>query len=338
MSALDHIPRWSPVVQLRAFLPGLMLAGVVALAANALALRYGAPVMLFALLIGMALNFLSETENVTAGLEFAASGLLKLGVGLLGLTVPMAAFTALGWPVAIKITGLIAMTLGLSLLLGRRLGMDRTSSLVAGGAVAICGASAALALSTVLPRAARQSTMATVAIATALSSMAMILYPLILHEIGAGDVFSGFVIGASIHDVAQVIGAGYSVSDATGDSATLVKMLRVAHLPLVLLALALVFRGDGGTSQVVLPWFMGLFVVLFLVASLFTIPQTATDAIYRLTRICFATAIAAIGLRADLRSAMRTGPKLLILMGSLTAVLLAGAMGLAILSGMDSVQ
>ena len=86
------------------WLPGVMLSATVAVAAMALASHYGAPVMLFALLLGMALNFLSAEGRSAPGIDFTAKQVLRLGVALLGLRITTAQVMALGWePVAMVV-------------------------------------------------------------------------------------------------------------------------------------------------------------------------------------------------------------------------------------------
>src|SRR6185312_7645057 len=103
---------------------------------------------------------------------------------------------------------------------------------LSGGAVAICGASAALAIASVLPRSdtRERDTILAVVSVTALSTIAMILYPVFAISIGLDHRHAGVFIGGTIHDVAQVVGAGYTISNETGDIATYVKLLRVAML------------------------------------------------------------------------------------------------------------
>ena len=97
---------------------------------------------------------------------------------------------------------------------------------------AICGASAALAIASVLPRSdtSERDTILTVVSVTALSTLAMILYPVFATSIGLDHERAGIFLGGTIHDVAQVVGAGYTISTETGDIATYVKLLRVAML------------------------------------------------------------------------------------------------------------
>ena len=144
-----------------------------------------------------------------------------------------------------------------------------------GGAVAICGASATLAIAAVIPHndKTERNVLFTVVAVTTLSTIAMVIYPILFGALGFEDREVGFLIGATIHDVAQVVGAGYSVSDVAGDAATVVKLLRVAFLPVVLMAIVLALRGQGAGGKVpLLPWFMLLFIALSALGSLVSLP------------------------------------------------------------------
>jgi uncharacterized membrane protein YadS len=118
--------------------PGLWISGVVAVAAVFLANHYGAPVMLFALLLGMALNFLSHDGPCKPGLDLVAKQVLRLGVALLGLRITLEQVVGLGWqPVAMVVVS-VGLTMGLGMVLARLMGFKVFFGVLTGGAVAIC--------------------------------------------------------------------------------------------------------------------------------------------------------------------------------------------------------
>src|SRR6516165_5668901 len=197
--------------------PGVLASGTIALAATWLGQHYNTPVMLFALLLGMAFHFLHEEGRCVAGIEFSSRSILRLGVGLLGVRITLGQIASLGAsPVMIVIVG-VATTILFGLLSARRLGLSPMFGVLSGGAVAICGASAALAIASVLPRdeGRERDTILTVVAVTALSTLAMILYPVFATWIGLDHKHAGVFIGGTIHDVAQVVGAGYMISAET---------------------------------------------------------------------------------------------------------------------------
>jgi uncharacterized membrane protein YadS len=164
----------------RTLFPGVLASAVVAAAATFLSQHYGAPVMLFALLLGMAMNFLAADGPCARGIEFSARQVLRIGVALLGLRVTVAQIEALGWHPVLLVVASVALTIAVSMLAARALGFSSLFGLLSGGATAICGASAALALATALPHHPQKerATLFTVVTVSALSTLAMIAYPI----------------------------------------------------------------------------------------------------------------------------------------------------------------
>ncbi len=316
-------------------MPGLAISLVVAAAATFLSEHYGAPVMLFALLLGMALNFLTEADRSNAGIAFASRSVLRLGVALLGLRIGWAQVAALGWgPVALVIC-LVAFTIVMSILLARLMGFHPLFGFLSGGATAICGASAALAIAAALPAHERkeEATLFTVIGVSALSTLAMIAYPPIAGWLGLDHRLAGIFIGATVHDVAQVVGAGYAISPETGDTATIVKLVRVALLlPVILVAGQIARRGSDGAGirPPLLPWFVIAFIALVMLNSLVALPPVVSDAGATLSRWCLVTAIAAIGMKTHLGSIVKVGPRPAVLM--ILETLLLAAVTLGVLS------
>lgn len=235
----------------RILFPGLLAAVTVAIAARFLSEHYGGPTMLFALLLGMGFHFLSEEGACGPGIEFASRTVLQFGVALLGLGITLDQILAAGWGVALIVVAGIFVTLLSGPLLARLMKRGWRLGLLTGGAVAICGASATLAIATVLPKNqySERNTIFTVISVTTLSTLAMIVYPMIVTLLSLDDFAAGVFIGATIHDVAQVVGAGYSISEEAGDTATFVKLLRVAMLVPIVVALSLIFRGDPTVGE-----------------------------------------------------------------------------------------
>jgi uncharacterized integral membrane protein (TIGR00698 family) len=307
-------------------LPGLATAAVIALAATFVAERYGGPQFLYALFFGIAFNFLATDARTRPGIEFAARTVLRFGVALLGARITLAEIAGLGAGPVLLVMGAVVCTLLMGAWLARLLGQPLPEGLLTGGAVAICGASAALAISAVLPRTERsaQFTLLTVVGVTALSTLAMILYPAAVPILGLDDVQAGVFLGGTIHDVAQVVGAGYMVSDEAGLHATFVKLLRVAMLVPVVLVLSLLFRnrGDGaGRRPPLVPWFLAAFVVLVAVSSAGWIPAAAGVHLADLSRACLVAAIAALGVMTSFRELATLGWRPVVLMVSETAFL-----------------
>ncbi|NKX45946.1 putative sulfate exporter family transporter [Roseibacterium sp. KMU-115] len=308
---------------------------MVAAAATFLADSYGAPVMLFALLIGMALHAVAEQPACASGVRIASQTLLRWGVALMGLRLGLEDVAGLGWQPVAGVLLLVGATLGAGVFLSYAFGRQKAFGLLAGGSVAICGASAALAIASVLPRreGREADTLLVITAVTVLSTFAMVAYPVLFRALGFGPTETAFLIGATIHDVAQVAGAGHSISEEVGVMATFVKMLRVALLPGVLLLVVILMREPGG-GRAGLPWFVVLFVVLAVVGNAGVLPEAAVAQLVALSQGCLVMAIAALGLRTNLGRILEVDRRYTAMLVLLTVFLLGAALILVVALGL----
>lgn len=293
--------------------PGVALAFVVALAATFVSTLHGGPQFLYALFFGIALHYLSQDVKAKPGIEFCARGILRLGVGLLGARITAAQIAGLGWSTALIVIGAVVSTIVCGLLLGRKLGMTRAQSVLAGGAVAICGASAALAISAALPRekGGDRYTLIVVVAVTVLSTAAMVIYPLLAKLLHLPPELAGLFLGGTIHDVAQVVGAGYTLGQDTAAYGIIIKLFRVAMLAVVVVAVSAAFKrerelaqaqqpgGREATRQALVPWFLWLFVLMVIVNSTGTLPPLLQSGMIDFSRACLVIAISALGIKTS---------------------------------------
>ncbi|OJF69659.1 hypothetical protein BK026_13190 [Alteromonas sp. V450] len=297
--------------------PGLGIATITGMAALFLSEHYNAPAMLFALLLGMAVSFLYQNDTPCAcGIDFTASTLLRAGVVLLGLRIALGDLAVLGWQTALMLAGAIFTTIVLGVGLAKALGLQKRFGALTGGSVAICGASAALAISTILPKGENheRDTLLTVIGVTAMSTIAMVLYPIIAGQLGMTDTEAGIFLGGTIHDVAQVVGAGYSVSESAGDMATLTKLVRVAMLMPVVLIMMLVIKrfykastqAEGGEVPK-MPLFLIGFIALMLLNSFVSLPEFVIEAGTQVSRFFLVVSITAIGMKSNLGKLAEVG-------------------------------
>lgn len=319
----------------RVLFPGLLACAVVATSATFLSQHYGAPVMLFALILGLAMNFLSSEGACKPGIEFTARHVLRWGVALLGLRITAEQVMALGWQPVLVVAISLVLTIAVSMIVARLMGFNILFGLLSGGATAICGASAALALAAALPAhpLKERATLFTVVGVSALSTLAMIVYPMVAQALGLNAHTAGVFLGATIHDVAQVVGAGYGISPETGDTATLVKLMRVATLVPVILFAVIYTRATGastdGARPALLPWFVVAFAALVALNSSGWLPPAVTAAGNDLSRWFLVAAIAGLGMKTPLRELLAVGLKPVLLM--LGETLLLAALALALL-------
>jgi uncharacterized integral membrane protein (TIGR00698 family) len=321
---------FAPLQTWKRYGPGLITAALIATTSTFVATNYGGPLFLYALLFGISCNFLASNERTRPGIDLATQGVLRLGVGLLGARITIAKVATLGGLPVLLVLGAVAATIAFGVWLSGRLGRPRTDGILSGGAVAICGASAALAIASVLPRDehGKRFTLLTVVGVTALSTLAMILYPPAARMLHLDDTAAGVFLGGTIHDVAQVLGAGLSLSQQVGENAAIVKLLRVALLVPVVLLLSAGFRARERTSRVPhLPWFLLLFVAMVLVNSAGWLPDSASAALATTSRTCLVLAIAALGVKTSLQDLASLGWQPIALLVGETLFLAAFVLG-----------
>jgi uncharacterized integral membrane protein (TIGR00698 family) len=295
-------------------IPGLVATVIVAMAATYLSDHYHAPPVIFALLLGMALNALSSEPRYRPGIDLSARTLLRLSVALLGLRITFSQVGELGWSTAALVVVAVPLTIGFGWVFARMFKLDGRFGVLLGGAGGICGASAAMAIAVAWPKKdSERDTVLVIACITTFSTIAMVLYPTLLTHLHLDPLQSGRFLGGSIHDVAQVVAAGYATSPKTGDTATIVKLMRVAMLLPVVLAISLATarRLDKATRAenkvVLLPGFLIAFVVLAALNGFNLVPQPASAVLTEASRWLLVISVAALGMKTSARDIMSVG-------------------------------
>lgn len=326
---------------------GILLSTVVAIASvlaepllkTAAGGRVGIPAIVIALVIGMLLHPFANASRFEPGMTFCVKKLLRWAIALLGLRIALGDIVALGATTALLVVGSMAVTVAAGLLLSRWLGREAGLGALVGVATAVCGASAALATATVVPdyKGKAADVAFTVIAMNAFATLAMLAYPLICAWLDFSPEQTGVMLGASIHDVAQVVGAGQSVSDEAANAAVIVKLFRVfLLLPAVLIVGWWLVR-DGaavGSAKVPVPVFAIVFLILCLVNSALA-PQAALAGIYlplrtallEASRWGLLIAIAALGLGTSMAAMARLGWRHLVLVTGTTLVILITVTG-----------
>lgn len=291
----------------RELFPGTLIAVVIGMAAGFMSSHYGGPIMFYALLIGMAFDFLAHEARTKPGIEFASKRILRIGVALLGARITFDQVLSLGGQNIAIVACAVVITILSGLVFARFLNVDKDQGLLSAGAVAICGASAALALSSVMPKTehSERNTIFTVVAVTTLSTIAMVLYPIFVGLVGFSDQMAGVFLGGTIHDVAQVVGAGYTVSEPAGDVSTIVKLFRVAMLMPAVIIYSMVYRQNmsdsAGTRPPLVPTFLLGFIALVVINSLGFMPAEVASSLGDASRWCLVTAISALGMKTSFK-------------------------------------
>lgn len=306
---------------------GSFLCAIVAVVATIVSTQYQAPVMLFSLLLGLVAHAFYRNQKIQAGVNFCSRELLRFCVGLLGVRIAFSDIVSLGIipPLIVMIS--MAFTMVFGVFFARLLGLPKSFGVLSGGAVAVCGVSAAAAISTVLPKDKMQEKYfaLTVIGITTFSTLSMISYPILVNYLGFSDELAGVFIGGAIHDVAQVVGAGYTISPEAGDVATYIKLLRVALLMPIVMMVFFAFKErdsqmEAGVSAFI-PGFLIMFFLLAFLKNIGVIPAWLIEIIRVVSSNLLVVAIAAIGIKTSLKQVLSVGWRPVLLMGSETVLL-----------------
>ncbi|MFC0602117.1 YeiH family protein [Streptomyces palmae] len=310
-------------------LPGLGCAAVgVGLAWLTHLLVPAVPMLTAAVVLGIAAAHLPGVRRLIrggcrVGLTFAGKRLMRLGVVLLGLKLSLDDVLGLGWATVGMVVGVVAATFGGTWWLGRRLGLPGDQPLLVATGYSICGASAIGAVSEV-NESDERDVATSVALVTLCGTLAIAVLPLLQHPLGLDDGQFGRWVGASVHDVGQVVAAAQTAGADALTDAVLVKLMRVALLAPLVAAVAVSVRArrraaasdaaadaGAGTSGTHRPPLVPLFVLGFLamvgVRSTGVLSSGALEAARVAQELLLAAALFGLGSAVHLPSLARTG-------------------------------
>ncbi len=300
--------------------PGILLcAGI---AAVSFALRWIPGVatfspMIIAILIGIAWqNLLGTPVRAKSGIVFSMRRLLRLAIILLGLQLTVTQVIELGpMGLAIIIASVIATFL-VTVWVGRLIGVAPGLTRLIAGGTSICGASAVVAVNTVVGASDEDVTYA-VACVTIFGSIAMFAYPAMFPLLGLSPHAYGLWTGASIHEIAQVVAASFQAGKDAGDFGLISKLSRVMMLAPVVLGLGAYLNahakrsgiGQQGQAKAPIPWFVLGFIALVVVNSVVSIPVTVRTEVGVATTFLLSMALAAMGLETNIGKLKARGLK-----------------------------
>ncbi|MEU5030467.1 putative sulfate exporter family transporter [Streptomyces milbemycinicus] len=331
---------------MRVLLPGLGLGGLGVAGAWAVHLAVPAvPMLTVAVVLGILAAHLPGMRGVVrgggrAGLSFAGKRLMRLGVVLLGLKLGLDDVLGLGWASVAMVCGVVAATFFGTWWLGRRMGLHGDQSLLVATGYAICGASAIGAVSEV-SESDERDVATSVALVTLCGTLAIAVLPLLQHPLGLSDAQFGRWVGASVHDVGQVVAAAQTAGPSALGEAVLVKLMRVALLAPLVAAVAVSVRARraretqqaeqaqpaqqdqvGGEARLgdesgrtasaarrppLVPLFVLGFLAMVAVRSTDRLPSAALDTAATAQELLLAAALFGLGSAVHLPSLARTG-------------------------------
>lgn len=294
-------------------LPGILLAAVLGFAAIFLS-AYTPSFLnsyLLALLVGMLLApQVNKLPQLDAGISLSSAKMLEWSVVLLAFSMDYKAIGAIGAADFVVIIIVVLLVLLATYYLSKVLSCPGKTGWLVGFGTAICGSSAIAALAPKI-KSEKEDVAISLAAVNLLGSLGMILLPLLFQFFPLAEKQMAFLIGASLHAVGNVAGAGFSVSEEVGQLALVYKMARVALLSPALLFMVWLNarKTEGQTFQFQLPWYLIAFLLISIMVSLFPLPEALINTTEFIGKIMLTIAMAAIGLKVHVLRLLKAGQR-----------------------------
>lgn len=276
--------------------------------------------LIIGIILGMAYaNTLKKNmpQEWTPGITFCSKKILRAAIIFYGFRLTFQNIMQVGVSaVAIDII-IICGTLVLGMFFAKVLKIDKGIALLTSTGSAICGAAAVLGAEPVLNHKPYKTAIA-VSTVVIFGTIAMFLYP-VMYRSGLFDLTPqqwGIYTGATVHEVAHVVGAGNAMGDSIGSTAIIVKMIRVMFLAPVLLVFALILsrrrakqQGNTTSIKISIPWFAFGFILVIGFNSLDLLPTTIVEGINYIDTFMLTMAMTALGMETNFKRFREAGVK-----------------------------
>ena len=252
--------------------------------------------------------------SFTPGIQFCSKRILRLGIILYGFRLTLQDVTEVGIPAIIVDALMVTITICGGVMVGKWLKMDKEISLLTSVGAGICGAAAVLGAESAL-RVKPYKTAVAVSTVVIFGTISMFLYP-VLYRNGVFSIspeLMGIFTGASVHEVAHVVGAGNAMGESVGSVAIIVKMIRVMMLVPVLLVISYTVArkvsGSDAPGKINTPWFAILFLVVIVLNSFIPLSDSVRNGINTFDTFLLTMAMTALGAETSFDKFKKAGSK-----------------------------
>ncbi len=276
--------------------------------------------LIIAILLGIIIgNIIKFPESFKPGIIFSLKKILRVAIVFLGFRLTLQEVASVGLEGLIVDTIMLVGTFLIGVWISRKLfGLDSQMSYLIASGSSICGASAVLATAPVVKAEMHHAAMA-VATVTIFGTIAMFIYPAVYKAgllLDFNDILYGLWTGATVHEVAQVVAAGFAISLDAGNTATIAKLTRVMMLAPLLIILSFYLakkhatHGTGVTLRdIPIPWFVFGFIAMVFVNSTHIVPEKAVSVINVVDGFLLTVAMGAMGIETNINKIKGVGMK-----------------------------
>ena len=312
---------------------GILISVAIALAAVLLHTWFSLNAILISLILGIVIgNALKLPDSFNSGIKFSSGRFLEIAIILMAFGIDYGSFLQLGWETILIVVVTMAVVLYMTLWLSKRMSCPSSAGLLVGFGTAICGSTAIAALAPSVSK-DRSDMGIAMAVVNLYGLIGMVLLPMLTSTL-LSNVQNSVLLGASLHSVGNVAGAGFSMSDTIGELAVTVKLGRVAMLTPALLLFTYFTRDTNEQStskRLSLPYYLVAFILISIAVSIFPLPDQLLTFTKQGSNFLLAVAMAAIGLKVSFKTLLSSGKKGLVFGAILFAIQLAVIAGLMLL-------
>jgi uncharacterized integral membrane protein (TIGR00698 family) len=256
-------------------------------------------------------------EEYQKGVVFSAKKILRAAIVLYGFRITFQEIYDVGLDGILISTIIVVTTFAIGTFVGMKIfKLDRDTSMLTAAGSSVCGAAAVLATEPVLKAEPYKSAVA-VSTVVFFGTISMFLYPIIyssgILDMDLGEF--GIYVGATIHEVAQVVAVGGAYGDEAANNAVIVKMTRVMLIAPMLIILGVIIslfftKADtSGKHKIVIPWFAVGFVAVSGIYSMHIIPNEYVKYIVDIDTFMLTMAMTALGMETAVEKFKNVGLK-----------------------------
>jgi len=295
--------------------------------------------LVIALVLGiLTKNLLPLPTTFGSGGKFASKQVLEASVLLLGASVALQDITSSGTSLLILILVAVFGGLTVAWFIGHKLlGLSSRLAVLVGVGNSICGNSAVAAVAPVI-KATPNEVAAAIGISAILGVGQILILPFFAPIFDLDHVQYGILAGISVYAVPQVVAASFAVSPLSGQTGTLVKLVRVLLLGPMIIVLGLLHRDTDNSSSLTekiktyVPWFVAGFLILTVLRTTDVISEDIGLQARSISKLLFVVAMAGLGLGVDVREVGAVGPRVAVtILGTMCFMIVLALVGIQVL-------
>lgn len=300
--------------KVKKIIPGLIIVTLISILAISISSKLILGPVVVAILLGIIIgNIFNFDKKYINGISFSESTLLNLSIILMGFNLDVIVIKKINYDILFLLLILIISSLLITFVLGKIFKISSNLSILLGIGNAICGSSAIAGASKLL-KSKEEEIALSISVVNIIGAIGIFFVPYIINVLTINNIFhQGVIIGSTIQAVGQVVAAGHVFGAEVGETATLIKMVRILSLGPVLFCLSLFMKSKENNILKNIPYFIVGFVFVIFLNNSISIPNNIVNLLKYVSKIFLILSMTAIGLKVSLNSIFNYGSKVFII-------------------------